>query len=356
LSHYEIDFDQLINGIKQFSSSLICLSLNLIYLSLEDLDEIPFNNNKLQKFLESMIQLKQFHLYAKLAYNAIDNDMILSKFKNQYWFDHNLSFGMHKNYFYTFPFHFDYLYQFYQDFHYVKSNNPEILINNPRIWYNVKSIELLGTSEFDRNFVKDLKMKMPKLNLIKFNDFSPVPKHKKQILSEINDKQEKIDVTLDNVTIIEFGSAFRSNGNEKNWLINATPNLKQLILSNLKLFPISNELGKIFEKKIQRLDIDDNCDVANLTQRIYVYFSNVQYINFCFIRNFEGPQWYAKIIMRILNNLKNLKILTIYTRHRNIYSTITELKVIRYLDMNEITKTYQVKNFEKYSLFIRKIF
>jgi hypothetical protein len=263
---------------------------------------------------------------------------------------------MHKNYFYTFPFHFDYLYQFYQDFHYVKSNNPEILINNPRIWYNVKSIELLGTSEFDRNFVKDLKMKMPKLNLIKFNDFSPVPKHKKQILSEINDKQEKIDVTLDNVTIIEFGSAFRSNGNEKNWLINATPNLKQLILSNLKLFPISNELGKIFEKKIQRLDIDDNCDVANLTQRIYVYFSNVQYINFCFIRNFEGPQWYAKIIMRILNNLKNLKILTIYTRHRNIYSTITELKVIRYLDMNEITKTYQVKNFEKYSLFIRKIF
>ena len=74
--------------------------------------------------------------------NRIDNDNILSEFKNQFWFDHNWSFGMHGNYFYTLPFHFDYLYEFYEGFNDVKSNNPEILKTNPRIWYNVKSIDL----------------------------------------------------------------------------------------------------------------------------------------------------------------------------------------------------------------------
>ena len=62
----EIDFDQLINIIKQFSSSLICLSLNLVDLNIRSTDEFPFNSIKLQQLLESMIELKQFHLYAKL--------------------------------------------------------------------------------------------------------------------------------------------------------------------------------------------------------------------------------------------------------------------------------------------------
>jgi hypothetical protein len=106
-----IDHNQLINIIKQFSSSLICLSLNLVNLSIKTIEEFPFNSIKLQQFLESMIEIKQFHLYAKLNRKLIDNDDILSHFKNQYWFDHNWSFGMHEKYFYTLPFRFDYLYR-----------------------------------------------------------------------------------------------------------------------------------------------------------------------------------------------------------------------------------------------------
>ncbi|CAF3981763.1 unnamed protein product, partial [Rotaria sp. Silwood1] len=49
---------QLFNGIKQFSSSLICLSLNLVGLDTKTKNEIPFNSIKLQQFLESMTELK----------------------------------------------------------------------------------------------------------------------------------------------------------------------------------------------------------------------------------------------------------------------------------------------------------
>jgi hypothetical protein len=67
--------------------------------------EFPFNNIELQQLLESMIELKQFHLYAKLNKNQIDVDEILSRFKQQFWFDHHWFFGMHGEYFYTLPFH-----------------------------------------------------------------------------------------------------------------------------------------------------------------------------------------------------------------------------------------------------------
>ena len=63
--------------------------------------------------IESMNQLKQFHLYAKLSQYSIDRNEILSRFKYQFWFDNNYSFGMHNRYFYTLPFHFDYLHEFY---------------------------------------------------------------------------------------------------------------------------------------------------------------------------------------------------------------------------------------------------
>jgi hypothetical protein len=357
----EIDFDPLINGIKQFSSSLICLSLNLVALEIADRTQIPFNSTKLQQFLQSMTELKQFHLYAQLGDRSIDTDIILSQFKNQYWFDHNWSFGMHTKYLYTLPFHFDHLYEFPQDFDTVKSNNPEILINNPRVWYNVKSIELFRTSEFDRHFVKELQMKMPKLNLIKFINFSFVHKHETQIFSEIDDKQEKIDVRLDNVRTIQFFWNYTSIDNEKEWLINVTPNIKQLILPNLNLNVTSNELGKILEKKIEQLDIHINSDLINLTEKSYVYFSNVQYINFCIFDHFERLHWHASIIMKILTNFKNLNTLCVYFRQTNNINQLSYLEeklrnFIEYLDMNEIMKNYQMEHFQTYCLFLKREF
>ncbi|CAF2831649.1 unnamed protein product [Rotaria sp. Silwood2] len=123
---FQIDFNQLFNCIKQFSSSLVCLSLDFVELNIETEDEFPFNSIKLQQLLESMRELKNFYLYAKLYTNSYNANHILSKFKNQYYLDHNLSFGMHLNYFYTLPFHFDHLYEIYNNFNDIKSNHPEI--------------------------------------------------------------------------------------------------------------------------------------------------------------------------------------------------------------------------------------
>jgi hypothetical protein len=91
-----IDFDLLKTSINQFSSSLICLSLDLSHLTI---NKYRFNGKKLQQFLETMKQLKQFHFYAKLD-DSFNNNILL-EFKNEYWFDHHWSFGMHRNYFYT---------------------------------------------------------------------------------------------------------------------------------------------------------------------------------------------------------------------------------------------------------------
>ncbi|CAF5159842.1 unnamed protein product, partial [Rotaria sp. Silwood1] len=63
-----------------------------------------------------MRELKKFYLYAKLYTNSYNANHILSKFKNQYYLDYNLSFRMHLNYFYTLPFHFDHLYEIYNNF------------------------------------------------------------------------------------------------------------------------------------------------------------------------------------------------------------------------------------------------
>jgi hypothetical protein len=278
--------DQFTNYLKQFSSSLICLSLNLVNAAFRHLEEVPFYIKKLQQFLESMKELKEFHLYAKIHAYSINSDLILSEFRTQFWFDHNWSFGTHDNYFYTLPFHFDYLYEFYNGFMRVRSKNPDILYN-PRIWYNVKSIELERTYDYDRNFVKELKIKMPKLCLIKFGNRKIFPE---RYSSEIEDKREKIDLRLDNVTTIQFTRGLI--GGESYRIISSLPNLRHLIFCCGILYS-NNELSSILNEKIQRLDIDISSPLKHLTEKSYVYFSNIQYINFCLSHFKEEPEWYA---------------------------------------------------------------
>jgi hypothetical protein len=348
-------FDQLINGIKQFSSSLTCLSLNLVDLYIKIPDEFPFNSIKLQQFLESMKELKEIHLYAKTYKYSINCDKILSGFKNKYWFDHNWSFGMHRNYFYTLPFHFDYLYEFYGGFKNVKSNNPSILIKNRRIWYNVKSIELERSSNYNRNFVKELKIKMPKLNLIKFCDHLGAPK---RYSSSIIDEREKNDIRLDNVTTIQF--THRSIEDERDWIISSLPNLRHLTLCYGLIF-FDSKLVPILNERIKRLDIDMYSHLKHLSERNYFYFSNVQYINFCLSDFKEQPELYADVVIKILTNFKNLKSLLIYI-HRTFGIYINPsceaklIKLIEHLNTNEIMKNYKVKHFREYALFLKRGF
>ncbi|CAF1425500.1 unnamed protein product [Rotaria sordida] len=130
----EIDFNQLIHGIKQFSSSLTCLSINLVDLKIKTTNEIPFNNIKLQQLLESMKELEQFHLCTKLPDSSVSTkNNILSKFNDEFWLNHNWSFGIHDEYLYTLPFKFDCLPGLFEGFDFVKSNNNDILENNPRL-------------------------------------------------------------------------------------------------------------------------------------------------------------------------------------------------------------------------------
>jgi hypothetical protein len=353
------NFDFLTSSIKQFSSSLICLSINLIYLNMTDFDEIPLNSIKLQQFLESMIELKQFHLYVKLDKYSINCDKILSGFKNEYWFDHNWSFGMHRNYFYTLPFHFDSLYQFDDGFREVKSNNPLILINNRRIWFNVKSVELEKSFYYDRNFVRELKIKMPKLNSITLSDHLSVYKRETQVLSATNDEREKTNLRLDNVTTIQFTCGPIED--IKDWIISFLPNLRYLSLSFTKFHSIDNELIPILNQRIQRLDISLYSELEQLSEIDYVYFSNVEYIHFCVSYFNQEPKWYADVIMKILTNFKNLNSLLMYT-HRTLGVYInpsykTKLsKVIGYLDVNAIRKNYKVKYFRQYALFLKRGF
>ena len=57
------------------------------------------------------------------------------------------------------------------------SNNSDILLNNSRIRYNIKTIALFLSTTNDENIINELKMKMPKLNSIKLFDYSGSSSH-----------------------------------------------------------------------------------------------------------------------------------------------------------------------------------
>ncbi len=142
---HHIDFNWLTYFIKQFSKSLICLSMDFIDWNSNQTDDLPYNGIRLQQeLLESLNELKKVHLYAKLCKNPIDFESILSTFDNKFWFDHNWSIAMHGKYLYTLPFHFHAFGEFIH-FDHVQSNNIQAL-TYPSTWYNVKSIIFSGTN------------------------------------------------------------------------------------------------------------------------------------------------------------------------------------------------------------------
>jgi hypothetical protein len=62
---------------------------------------------RINTFPFNSLELQQFHLYAKYIGGRINNKNVLVRFENQFWFDHQWSFGMHRNYFYTLTFDID---------------------------------------------------------------------------------------------------------------------------------------------------------------------------------------------------------------------------------------------------------
>jgi hypothetical protein len=122
---------------------------------------------------------------------------------------------------------------------------------------------------------------------------------------------------------------------------------------------MNNQLCRILNEKILRLDLYEHCQLEQLIEINDVYFSNVQYINFCFNNSPNNAKLSADIIMKILFNFKNLKVLFIYIRSMIsgliLYPVEGHLRnLIEYLDMNEIMKNYQVKYSDKFCLFLKQ--
>lgn len=348
-----IDFDQLMNNIKLFSSSLICLSLNLADMDIFNRNQIPFDFIKLQQWLQSMIKLKQFHFYAKLIGYFNINRMMSIELQNWYWLNYNLSFGMHGNYLYTLPFHFDYLHQFPNLFQITKSNNLEISINNSRLWSNIKSIELPITEKYDRNFIHEIKTKLPNLSSIKFVGICHILRNEISTLSTSNNEQYYNENVLDKLTTIDFtGLSEREN----EWLINSLLNLKYLILSSKEL--LSLEFSLKSRQYCLPFQMENDLD-SILKQLNNIHFSNIKHITISLHDSWTLSNQSANLLIKIFKKLKNLQTFLIYIeknfKHNQIDLTEDKLhKFIDQLSTSKIRNKYEIKCFRRYC-FIFKI-
>jgi hypothetical protein len=338
-NHHELII--LTDIIKEFSASLICLSIDVSNAESDRNDEVPFNGVKLQQqLLQAMIELKQFHLYAKFSQDRDDVQNILSTFSNAFWFDHNWSVGIHGNYLYTLPFLFNKLNDFIS-FDDVTTTNSEILNNNSSTWYNVQSIELSKSNEFNFNFIKQLRIRMPKLISIKINvDY----------LNNIPDTTE--NKTLNTVTTIHLTGG--SLNNLKPWFIQILTNLKYLILSDADLFLAKNDSAPILTEKIQRLTILTNSTLEQLTKMSNIFFSNVRHIQLTICFKFQKSEIYANEVKKILTCFKNLNQLSINLYGRGNWPDIELTTMLKYLNTNHIERNYRIKRYHEYILFLKK--
>ena len=187
-------------------------------------------------------------------------------------------------------------------------------MNNSRLWSSIKTIDLLFTSKFNYNLLKELQIKMPKLNTIEFYNSGD--------LDKLRDFSEEKEICLSSITTV--CSYNWSDKNAQDWLITVLPNLKHLILTGGDSFTVEDKLIPILNNKIQQLDIDIysiKSDFEKLIKPCYVYFSNVERINFQLISHFSiFDVEQANIIMEVLKNFKNLNTLIIYSLQENIYS------------------------------------
>lgn len=351
-----IDFDQLMNNIQPFSSSLISLSLDLADLDIFNRNQIPFDFVKLKQCLESMLQLKHFHFYVKLIEYININRFIPIELQNWFWLEHNLLFGMHGLYLYTLPFHFDHLHQYPTRFQITKSNNLGIPMKNSQFWHKVKSIELTFTQQYDRNFIHDIKIKLPNLTSIRFLGTFPAPRHEPLISFANMNGENEISSRLEKLTTITFSGVVER---EKEWLTNSLPNLKDLFLSSKELsslefslkcnqfrvpFQMENDLHSIF-KQLDHID--------------HVYFSNIKHITISLNDSWTLSTESTNLLLKILKQSKYLQTILIYIS-RNPKDDQLDLseeklqKLVNRLSRSKLRKIFEIKCFRRYC-FIFKV-
>ncbi len=326
--------------INQFSSSLIYLSLNL---NETNIDRFQFDGFTLQQqFLKSMIQLKSFHFYAQLGRKPMDVEKLLSTFQTQFWFDHHWTFGIHETYLYTLPFHFDKL-QGLIDFNQIKSSNSKIL-DSPKTWSHVKSINSIKSSTVSVNLIKQMKLKMPNLTSITFNN---------QLMNNLytnDDERNQLDITLDSITTVHCEDEDLQT--IKQWLINLFPNTKHLMLSyNAYSAPYSSN----------RMEFSQKLDEYS-RERDYIYFSKIQYVKIkIFFKDEDEDNMYQRvlrIVKELLEMFQNLQSFIFHFHQLSEFPRIdpfTDLnKMIKMLNWEKISEKYEIKHIYNNLQFVRK--
>jgi hypothetical protein len=325
-------FHFLTSFIKQFSLSLIYLSLDLDQLKTR---EFQFDGFILQQqLLESMIQLKSFHLFMELDKQPVDIERFLSIFQTQFWLDHHWTFGMHKTYLYTLPFHFDQLKDF-SDFDQIKSSNSKIL-NSLQTWSHVKSIVFPSSFQFKSNVIEQIKFKMPNLTS------TTVRLYRMHTYDMNVDETNQTNISLDSVTTIHSEGEYIQA--VKHLLIRIFPNTRNLILS-CSSESVANAYDDYFRvkgtttnsSKIEHVEIritsenaDCNClhkVVKCLVQELLKMFKNIQSFLFHFYELFLYP---STCLVSELN------------------------KTIQLFNRDKFGEIYQIKHIQHYLQFIRK--
>ncbi|UJR19843.1 hypothetical protein I4U23_022976 [Adineta vaga] len=322
------------NFIKQFSTSLIRLSLNLNYIETK---ENHFNGTMLEKqLLLSMTQLKSFHLYATFDKEPTDVDVLLSTFENQFWLDHHWSVGIHGKYLFTLPFHFNKMNNFI-DFDQVRSSDPALL-TFPSTWSYVISINLSECINVNSNLIAQLKIKMPNLTTIILN-------------AELMNTTE-INTTLDSITTIHCRGEYLQN--IKHWLTNVVPNTKQLMLTYQAQSVASTSNRTVYLYKL------DAYFRGQRTTTDYIHFSNIQHVEIKLITTDVDDiyKYVLRLVRELLEMCRNLKSFllnfdqTVFFNQDMPFAGLE--KMLQLLSMDRIAKKYQIKHIHNCFQFLKK--
>jgi hypothetical protein len=273
-----------------------------------------------------------------------DIERFLSTFQTQFWFDHHWTFGMHRTYLYTLPFHFDKLKDFI-DFDRIKSSNSKIF-NSLQTWSHVKSIELSDSFKVRSNIIEQLKLKMPNLTTTTVSS---------ELMYNIYTNEGEINQTvipLNSITTVHCEGQYVQA--IKHWLIHIFPNVRHLMLSysSEPVAPSSDKTGFLqkFEEYFR--------DKWKTTDSIYL--SRIQCVEIKLtLKDMDFiDQHVIRLAKELLEMFINLQSFIFHFYDMPRFPSIvpfTDLnKTIQLLNMEKFTEIYQIKHIHNYLQFIKK--
>ncbi|CAF1113601.1 unnamed protein product [Adineta ricciae] len=326
-------FARLSNIIKQFSTSLVRLSLKLSSIISTD---TQFDGHILRnQLLNPMTKLKNFHLFVTFDEEPTETSTLLSTFQNQFWYNHRWAVGVYGKHLFTLPFHFKEL-NCFTDVDEIKSSNSKMLST----WPYVTLIDLSQCNNLDVNLIKQLKTNMPNLTTL--------------ILSAESMNNLVIDetVTLDNVSTIHCKGEYLQN--IKQWLVKVVPNTKRLVLSYRPQSATSSLNRTVYLHKL------DAYFRGPQTIRNYTYFLNIQHVDVKFtVDDAEDVHRHVlRLIREFFEMFKNLNSFT-FEFHQNIFDMNNipfrdPDELFKLLNMDRISQKYRLKRVDNYIQFIKK--